>query len=164
MITLRGRRPWQSTDVGRSALGTDASKAGQVLVFNFFSEPLALSVNGCRVAEIDAWNSGQVGTQFQPAGTAILRTIDPDQRGSFFNGTNQIIVNWMGELFTFNVRIDGAQYPLVEDLALMVLRGSYALVDAFGATIASGLLEQATGVGEVEFSALPPPGDPGEQG
>lgn len=139
--------------------------AGQVSVFNCFSEPLSLSVNGPSVGQIDAWNTGPGGLLFEPAGMAITRTIDPGQGGTFFNGTNQIIVDWMGEIFHVDVAVDGAQHPLRESLALMILRTSYSLLNAFGVVIVAGPLVEGPALKTISPapSTPPPPSDPRKQ-
>ncbi|HEU0097438.1 MAG TPA: hypothetical protein VFQ67_01560 [Allosphingosinicella sp.] len=113
---------------------------GHVVVFNCFSEPMTMfSVNGTNVGTIDAWNTESEGLLFAPAGLPVQRSLDR-KGGLFFNGTNNLIVNWMGEYFHFDAKIESSRNPLIENLALIVLRSGFALLDSVGVTLVSGPL------------------------
>jgi hypothetical protein len=134
------------------------TEAGQVIVFNCFSEPMTmLSVNGASVGTIDAWNTGASGLRYAPAGLAVPRAVNAAEQ-QFFDGNNEVIVDWMGEVFHFDVAIDGDQHPLVESLALFILRSGFSLLNGFGVQIAAGPL--LVGPAVVPAPVGPPPPAP----
>jgi len=140
----------------RDALDADANEAaesmrdalatppGSVLVFNVFSEDMDLSANGRHVGgdpSIPAWSPGPTPPKYAPACLQVPRTLNQsDGGGKFFNGSNSIIASWSGEIGSFTVTIDGANDPLLEDLALYVFRLHYYLLNSVGKVIESGAI------------------------
>lgn len=136
--------------------------AGQIIIFNCFGEAMNLSVNGTSVGTIDAWNRNPGRPLYAPAALTVPRSINP-AGGQFFNGNNQLIVDWAGEVFHCNVPIDGSRDPLVESLALFVFRPGYSLLNAYGVAIASGPLAQGPAVASA-WAVSPDSGPSANQG
>jgi len=112
---------------------------GNIYVANMNSETLTLSLNGLTAAsgEIPGW--GVAGNPYQPAMQAIPRTLNAsDGPGKFFNGTNSLTISWIDGLFGAIVKIDGARFPLYQDLILFIEQNQWQLIDANGIFIASG--------------------------
>lgn len=118
---------------------------GSVFVFNVFSEDMdQFSANGRQVGvdpSIPAWSSGPTPPKYTPFSLRVPRTLNKsDGPGKFFNGTNTIIVSWSGEGGSLNVTINGANDPLLEDLALYVFRRNFHLLNSVGEVIQSGTI------------------------
>lgn len=115
---------------------TSNAAAGNVHVMNLTSQALSLSTNGMQISTgpIQGWNPS-----YQPAMRAVPRTLNAsDSPGKFFNGNNSLALYWMDGLFFASIRIDGNQFPLNQDLILIVTRNAWQLVNQFAVQIASG--------------------------
>lgn len=114
--------------------------AGNVYVFNVFSQDLTLATNGLSVAGgiIPAWTMS--GTdKYQPNVQPVPRKLNAsDGPGNFFNGTNALSINWLDGLFIASVPINGAAFPMNEDILLFIERNKWQLVSQFGVFISSG--------------------------
>jgi hypothetical protein len=114
--------------------------AGNVYVSNVNSESLDLSVNGMRTSggTIPGW--AQSGTsKYQPGIQAVPRVLNAsDGAGKFFNGNNNLALNWIDGMFFASIQIDGSQLPLNQDLLLFVTRNKWQLVNQYAFQIGSG--------------------------
>jgi hypothetical protein len=113
---------------------------GNVYLFNATSQDLALSLNGMPTAGgmIAGWSQSGAG-KYQPNVQAVPRTLNAsDGPGKFFNGNNSLSLQWADGVFMAQVRIDGSELPLNQDVLLFVQRNAWQLVNQFAAQIASG--------------------------
>ena len=116
---------------------TDAP-AGNVFVFNVCSEDLSVSANGLKAATINGWTPSGTG-QYQPNVAKVARMLNAsDGAGNFFNGTNQLNLQYSNGEFVAQVQIDGQAYPLREDLLLFLGRNAWQMVTTWGILMNSG--------------------------
>jgi len=114
--------------------------AGNVYVFNVFSEDLVLGINGLQISAgtIPGWSQSG-NTRYQPSGAAVPRVLNAsDGPGNFFNGVNQLTLEWIDGLFVAQIKVDGAQFPLNQDLLVFVSRNQWQMVNQFGALVGNG--------------------------
>lgn len=122
--------------------------AGNVYVFNVFSEDLNLSTNGGATTggTIPAWTMSGAA-KYQPNVQAVPRKLNAsDGQGNFFNGVNALSIVWLDGLFVAAVRIDGSVLPLNQDLLLFIDRTNWQLVNQFGALIGNGDVLQPSAI------------------
>jgi hypothetical protein len=125
---------------------TTDNKTGSVYVFNVFNETLTLSTNGNTVqaGDIPGWSDGATD-KYRPNGIAVPRTLNATEGpGHFFNGTNQLTIQWVDGLFFAVVPLNGAAYPLIQDLLLFIDRTKWRLVNQYGSEVESGQVISAT--------------------
>lgn len=126
--------------------------AGNVYVFNVYSEDLNLSVNGLQISvgAIPGWSQSG-NTRYQPGSAAVPRVLNAsDGPGNFFNGNNMLALVWLDGLFMAQIKVDGSQFPLNQDLLVFVSRNQWQLVNQFGTLVGNGQVILA-GMGE-EFA------------
>jgi hypothetical protein len=119
--------------------------AGNVYVYNVYSETLQLSLNGGPAGTINDWTVASPPPKYQPNCLVVPRTLNSsDGFGKFFQGKdqgghgNQVTVHWMEQPITFEIILDHNLHPLPEDLLLFVTGNSYSLVTQFGGEAAHG--------------------------
>jgi hypothetical protein len=119
--------------------------AGSVYMFNLFSEPVTVSSNGGTIGEIPAWSAGGGSAPpiYTPANILANRVLNPsDGKGKIANGNNTITV--LGEsVGSFNLPIDGARFPLNQNLLAYLMRDYWFLSDQFSNRIESGPIPSA---------------------
>jgi hypothetical protein len=114
--------------------------AGSVYVFNVASQDLNLSTNGAPTSggTIPAWGMSG-GSKYQPSGQAVPRMLNAsDGPGNFFNGTNSLALQWPEGLSLASVNIDASEFPLNQDLLLIVERNQWQLVNQYAVQVTSG--------------------------
>jgi len=130
------------------ALGSIA--AGNVYVFNIYSEDLNLSVNGLpiSVGTIPGWSQSG-NSRYQPSSGTVPRVVNAsDGPGNFFNGNNMLALNWLDGLFMAAIKVDGGQCPLNQDLLVFVSRNQWQMVNQFGVLVADGQVAAEGFLGE----------------
>lgn len=124
-------------------LGTNGP--GNVYVFNVNSQAMNLSLNGLSIAAggIPGWSQSG-GSPYQPAGGAVPRTLDAsDGPGKFCNGANYLTIVWPNGMFEAQIRIDGSQTPLNQDLMVFVGLNQWQLLNQYAIQIGSGAVNAA---------------------
>ncbi|WP_041798312.1 hypothetical protein [Rhodopseudomonas palustris] len=124
---------------------------GSVYVFNVFSETLTLSTNGVTVkdGDIPGWFT-DASPKYRPNAVAVPRVLNASEGpGKFFNGTNRLTIQWADGLFGASVAIDGAAFPLIQDLLLFIDRNKWQLVNEYGVEKDTGQVIGAAALGEL---------------
>lgn len=125
-------------------MSIENTAAGNIYVFNVYSQTLSLSTNGAPISagDISGWPSNTDKTPYRPFGAAVPRVLNAsDGQGKFFNGTNLVSILWLDGLFGASIKISGA---LNQDMLLFIDRDSWRLVDQFGGDINSGSILPAS--------------------
>ncbi|HKR23754.1 MAG TPA: hypothetical protein VJS15_00710, partial [Allosphingosinicella sp.] len=119
--------------------------AGNVYVLNLTGQDLSLITNGLSTlgGTIPGW--WVVGdNKYQPNAQPVPRTLNAsDGPRNFFNGTNSLVLIWLDGLYLATVKIDGTQFPLNQDLLLLVERNQWQLVSQYAELVASGQVSLA---------------------
>lgn len=122
------------------------ANAGNVYVFNLMSQDLTLSTNGRQTpgGTIPAWSMSGAA-KYQPVSQAVQRVLNAsDGAGNFCNGMNSLMLQWIDGLFFAAVQIDGRQFPLNQDLILLVTRNKWHLVNQYSVEVAEGDVNAAS--------------------
>ena len=110
---------------------------GNVYVFNVFSETLNLATNGNEAGSLPGWSTGN--PRYQPSSIPVARTLNAsDGPGKFFNGRNDLVLQWDDGLFTASVLVNGSMIPLNQDLLLFLARTQWELVSQYGEVLQTG--------------------------
>lgn len=109
--------------------------AGQVYVFNLYSEPLDLSLNDAPAGLVQGWSG-----RFQLAAPlAVPRTRNASEAsGRFIDGTNQLRLQWASSTGTAVAVIGGDGITPVDNLLLFIAQDRWRLLRGNGHEIASG--------------------------
>ena len=128
---------------------------GNVYVFNVFSEDMTLfSTNGVQAGTIPAWSDGSGALpMFTPASLAVGRVLNAiESPAHFYNGTNKVILTWPSGIWTFSLPIDGARFPITQNLVVMIEADRWQFIDSNGVVVSAGNLQP--GPANVTLAAL----------
>lgn len=130
---------------------------GKVYVFNLSGVDIdSLSLNGGSAGKVPAWVT-QGNDPFVSTVLAVPRTLNASQgRGTFFAGSNAVLVNTIQGVFSCTIQIDNSVTPMNESLALYLLLTQFIFLRNSGVKIGEGPLNT---VSRTAQRSLKSPGD-----
>jgi len=134
-------------------MSSDNTAAGNIYVFNVYSQSMSLSLNGLGISagDISGWPSNSDKTPYRPFGAAVPRTLNAsDSQGKFFNGSNILSILWLDGLYGASVPMSG---PLNQDMLLFIDKDSWRLVNQFGGDGLSGSILPAKALEQLATAA-----------
>ena len=113
---------------------------GKVYVFNLHSESVdPFSTNGLSAGTIAGWAGLSDPKPFTPNQLAVGRVLNPNESpGKFVNGRNRVFFSIASGLFSFEITIDGSEFPITQNLLLFVSVNTWVLYNQFGVQRGTG--------------------------